>query len=74
MRYYSYNELPSEDQSIGDKGFIVTLSEKEILEQYYPHWYRLMCKRYGQEYVDTTFSFEDCLDDWCVLHWAWKSK
>lgn len=74
MRYFCYNELPPEDQSVNGDGYIITLSEKEILEQYYPTWYRKMCKKFGQEYVDATYSFEDCLNDWCVLHWAWESK
>ena len=75
MRYFSYNELDPESQSIdGDKGYVVTLSEKEILEQFYPSWYGSMCKKYGQAVVDATYSFEDCLDDWKSMYWAWESK
>lgn len=75
MRYFSYNELDPESQSInGNEGYVVTMSEKEILEQYYPYWYRKMCEKFGQEYVDATYSFEDCLDDWKIVNWAWESK
>jgi len=31
-----------------------------------------MCERFEQSYVDQNYSFEDCLDDWVVVNWAWK--
>jgi hypothetical protein len=31
-----------------------------------------MCEKYGKEIVDANYSFEDCLDDWIVVHWAWE--
>jgi hypothetical protein len=75
MRYFSYNEYDPESQWADEMGgYIITLSEKEILEQYYPYWYRKMCEKFGQEYVDATYCFEDCLTDWCTIHWAWKSE
>jgi hypothetical protein len=71
MRYYSYNEYiedPSKDN------FVVTLSEEDIRKSYYPHWYDKMCKMFGKDYVDEKYSFEDCLDDWIVVNWAWEVK
>lgn len=62
MRYYSYNEL--------DEG-VITVSEEDIRKQYYPYWYERMCKKFGKEQVDKDYTFEDCLDDWIVVNWAW---
>lgn len=66
MRYYSFNEY-------SEQGNIVeTWSEQEVRERYYPYWYQKMCERFGQEHVDANFSFEECLDDWVVVNWAWE--
>lgn len=47
-----------------------TLSEDEILKQYWDYWYGRMCKKYGKEHVDATYCHQDCIDDWTCLHWA----
>lgn len=67
MRYFSCC-------SIGDNGedLIETLSEDDIRKEYYPYWYRKMCEKFGKENVDSNYSFQDCLDDWIVVHWAWE--
>ena len=70
MRYFSYDE----PDPFGPGGIIVTVSEDEIREEFYPYWYEKMCAKYGKEHVDETYSFEDCLDDWVVVHWAWEVK
>jgi hypothetical protein len=49
------------------------MSEDEIREDYWDHWYFLMCKKFGKEHVDKNYSFADCLDDWIVVNWAWES-
>lgn len=69
MRYFSY-EAPAENGDHETR----TLSEEEIRKQYYPVWYEGMCKKYSKEYVDSTYSFDDCLEDWIVMHWAWESE
>jgi len=68
MRYYSYNEYV-EDPDINS---VVTVSEEDIRRDYYPWWYDKMCKKYGKNHVDATYSFEDCLEDWVVVNWAWE--
>lgn len=68
MRYYSYNEYV-EDPGINS---VVTVSEEDIRRDYYPWWYDKMCKKYGKNHVDATYSFEDCLEDWVVVNWAWE--
>lgn len=69
MRYYSYNEY-STDPSVDN--YVVTVSEQDIHRDYYPYWYGRMCEKFGKDHVDKTYSFEDCLDDWIVVNWAWK--
>jgi hypothetical protein len=76
-RYYSYHEydLDSElENKTGGGGYVVTLSEDEIREQYWPFWYDKMCEKFGKEEVDGKYSFEDCLDDWVIVNWAWEVK
>ena len=46
------------------------VTEDELREQYWPYWYGKMCEKYGKEYVDSKFDFEDCLMDWKIVHWA----
>jgi hypothetical protein len=70
MRYYSYNEYV-DDPNINS---VVTVSEEDVRRDYYPYWYDKMCKKFGKEVVDRDYSFEDCLDDWIVVNWAWESK
>ena len=69
MRYYTYCQ-PANEQ--GDPEYI-TMSENEIRKEYWPHWYQKMCDKYERSYVDENYSFEDCLDDWKIIHWAWIS-
>ena len=75
MRYYSYNEFDPDSTDADEYGgYVVTMSEEDIRKQYYPYWYDRMCKKFGKDHVDATFSFEDCLDDCIVVNWAWKVK
>lgn len=71
MRYFSYYEL---DDKIPILTNIMTVSEEQIRETYWPFWYGKMCKKYGKEEVDKNWSFEDCLEDWKTTNWAWEVK
>lgn len=51
----------------------ITLSEEEILKEYWNYWYERMCNKFGKEIVDSKYSSADCIDDWVILHWAWES-
>jgi hypothetical protein len=74
MRYFCYNEYDPESPLADEEGgYVKVMSEDEILHEYWSHWYQQMCKKYGKEYVDETYSFHDCLDDWIVVNWAWES-
>ena len=69
MRYYSYNEYKT-DPSVDP--YVETVSEEDIRKIYYPYWLSMMCEKYGKEHVDKTYCFEDCLNDWIVVNWAWS--
>lgn len=68
MRYFSYNELS--DDLVSNE--VITVSEEDIYKSYWPFWYKKMCDKFGKEYVDSTYNFEDCLDDWYIVNWAWS--
>lgn len=65
MRYWSYNE------PVGDE--VVTKSEEEILQEYYPYWLGQMVKKLGLGAVIRNYTTQDCIDDWVVVNWAWES-
>ena len=73
MNYYSYNEFDP-DSPLADEsgGYIVTVSEDDILRDYYPFWYKRMCNKFGKDQVDQKYSFKECLEDWILVNWAWK--
>ena len=56
MRYYSYNEPVYDNHGNGPyDNVVVTISEEQIKEQYYPYWYERMCKKFGKEVVDEKY-------------------
>jgi hypothetical protein len=69
MKYWSMS-YPDEN----DNDVVETLSEDEIIAQYYPYWSGRMIEKYGQEEFDKTWSKKECIEDWVVVHWAWESK
>ena len=73
MRYFSYNEYDPDSPMADDSGgYVETITDDEIRREYYPFWYEKMCKKFGKEHVDANYNFDDCLDDWMVVHWAWE--
>lgn len=81
MRYYSYNEpIWSDNDERDEYGHIkilghqvVTKSEDDIRAEYFPHWKDRMIQKFGKEKYDSTYGFEECLDDWVIVNWAWES-
>ena len=69
MRYYSFNEQDDKGNDV-----VQTMSEDEIREEYYPWWKERMIKKYGEEEFKKRWSFEECLEDWIAVHWAWEVK
>lgn len=74
MRYFCYNEPIFDEQGNRIDNEVIVLSEDEICEKYWDYWYDQMCEKYGKEHVDANYCWEDCLDDWVVVNWAWESK
>lgn len=73
MRYFSYNEYDPLSPKADESGvYVETVSEEWIREHYYPYWHERMCQKFGKEHVEATYSFEDCLQDWIVVNWAWE--
>ena len=73
MRYFSFNEYDSESPLADESGgYVSTVSEEDIRRDYYPYWYGKMCEKFGKKHVDENYCFDDCLDDWQVVHWAWE--
>jgi hypothetical protein len=70
VKYYTYVE-PDYD---GITPRYITLSENEILNEYWDFWYRQMCVKFGKEEVDTKYSIHECISDWVTVHWAWESN
>ena len=72
MRYYSYNEavFDNDGNLVGNE--VITMSEEEIRTTYFHYWQQRMNKKFGEDCVKTLYVFEDCLNDWIVVNWAWE--
>ena len=68
MRHYTIAEF----DELGDD-VETTLSEEQILKEYWDYWYGNMCKKFGKEFVDENYGPEECLQDWIIIHWAWET-
>ena len=61
MKTYKYTEPDHNMQPV-----TITLTEAEILGQYYPSWVDKL-KKVGKEHL---ISDERCIADWVAEHWA----
>jgi len=66
--YYAYWE-PDTD---GVTPVEIKLSESQILNEYWDYWRGRMIEKYGQERFEERYGPKDCIEDWCVVHWASK--
>lgn len=69
MKYYAYNEL---SDNYKFENIIVTRSENQIIEVYWPYWYGRMCEQFGKREVDKNYTIEDCIEDYVIVNWAWE--
>ena len=69
MKYYSYPYYDPDPS----KQRIVTLSEEEIIKEYYDYWQERMIAKFGKEHFEANYTEKDCIEDWVVVHWAWES-
>jgi hypothetical protein len=61
MKCWSYDDVETSS--------VITLSEDEIYERFYPYWKKQMIKKFGINFKD---SREDCITDWSIVNWAWE--
>ena len=67
MNYYSFQDMDESGNSITK-----TFSEQEIVDSYFDYWYNKMVEKFGKEYVDNTYSKKECIEDWCIVNYAYK--
>lgn len=65
MKYWTIVE-PGDD---GSTPVYSTLSEEDILKEYFDYWSNRM-KSIGKNNEITP---DNCIYDWCVVHWAWET-
>jgi hypothetical protein len=61
MRYFRYLEQGQDDEPVR-----VTISDAQILREYFPHWKRQM-EHVGKQAL---ISEEACIEDFCAVNWA----
>lgn len=69
MKYYSYNYYDPDPA----KQIVATLSEQEILDEYWDYWKERMEKKFKKKFDRDRANELDCITDWCVVNWAWES-
>lgn len=63
MKTFRYDE-PDENGS----NIAVTVTEDEIIDRYWDFWCEAM-KKVDKGHL---ISRENCIEDFCVIHWAWE--
>ena len=48
------------------------INSEQILKEYYPYWEKRMVNKFGRGHELITE--ENCIEDWCVVHWAWEKS
>ena len=51
-----------------------TLSDDEIIKQFYPYWSEKMIQKYGLEVFKRNWSKIECIEEWVTINVAWESK
>lgn len=65
MRVFKYIQ-PNEEMQDNE---IVTVTEEQIKEEYFKHW-KDQCTLCGCP--EDFLTFENCLEDWITVNWAWE--
>ena len=66
LRQFRYNEPGGQ----GHSDVEVTLTAQEILDTYYSYWVTQMRKAGKKDLI----SYENCIEDFCVVYGAWEVK
>lgn len=48
----------------------VTMTDAEIIAEYFPYWSEQMRKKFGED--ESMITHAECIGDWVVVHWAWR--
>ena len=65
MRFWSFVEMDT--NTLGEMFTRwVTMSDQEILDYYWDYWSSKMLA----EGPNDSCTFENCIDDFCIIHWA----
>ena len=65
MRFWSFVEMDT--NTLGEMFTRwVTMSDQEILDYYWDYWSSKMLA----EGPNDMCTFENCIDDFCIVHWA----
>lgn len=70
MKYWT---IVSPNDSDDSTPFYETLSEDEIIAQYWDYWSNQMIAKYGAEEFEKNWSKKECIEDWVTIHWAIES-
>ena len=60
MKLYKYCDLDGDHY----------ITEAQIIEQYFSYWSQMMEKAGKTQLI----SYKNCIEDFCVIHWAFKVK
>lgn len=66
MRYYTIC-YPDENTLGQEYTHWETLSEQDIIDQYWVYWFTKMIN--NQQPIEE-LTTERCIEDWCIVHWA----
>lgn len=66
MRYWTIC-YPDVTTTGGEYTHWETLSDQDILDQYWVYWYLRMVEK--NQPIEKLTS-EQCIQDWCTIHWA----
>lgn len=72
-RKWSWNEYLGHDENDNIENEVVTMTEKEILDEYYTFWSVKMRQKYGDEHFEEHYSFGDCVEDYIIVNWAYRA-
>ena len=68
MRTFQYNEYGDTGGNFPINEWVVTKTEQQILDVYFPYWKSRMIKAGKEDLI----SEERCIEDWCSVNWAWE--
>jgi hypothetical protein len=57
----------------GETYEVETVSEEQIRDWEWYAWQRRKSWKEGTDYVNKTYCFQDCLDEWIIVNQAWES-